>query len=153
MDDIDRIMAVMEAAFDPAFGEAWNRGQVENALLLGNCYYHLITPEGKEAQTGDTVAGFALLRQVLDEAELLLFAIAPDWRRRGLGDILLQKTTFRAKERGICTILLEMRRNNPAEFLYRKHSFRQIGVRPKYYRAIDGSRIDAITFERKLDAE
>jgi ribosomal-protein-alanine N-acetyltransferase len=152
MDDIDRIMAVMEAAFDPAFGEAWNRGQVENALLLGNCYYHLITPDGRAAQAGDMVAGFALLRQVLDEAELLLFAIAPSWRRRGLGDILLQETIMQARTKGVSTLFLEMRRNNPAEFLYRKHSFDQIGVRPKYYRAIDGSRIDAITFQRQLEA-
>ncbi|MEO0057507.1 MAG: hypothetical protein RIT17_960, partial [Pseudomonadota bacterium] len=31
---IDRIMAVMEAAFDPAYGEAWNRRQVADALSM-----------------------------------------------------------------------------------------------------------------------
>ena len=33
-DDIDRLMAIMQAAFDPAYGEAWTRRQVEDALLL-----------------------------------------------------------------------------------------------------------------------
>jgi len=32
-DDVDRIMAVMHAAFPPDFGEAWTRRQVEDAQL------------------------------------------------------------------------------------------------------------------------
>ena len=51
-DDIDRIMAVMVAAFDPAFGEAWNRRQVEDALLLGNCHYLLIAENGEAPAAG-----------------------------------------------------------------------------------------------------
>ena len=31
--DIDRIMEVMALAFDPAFGEAWTRRQVVDALM------------------------------------------------------------------------------------------------------------------------
>ena len=38
LDDLDRLRAVMTAAFDPAFGEAWTRRQVEDALLIGNCH-------------------------------------------------------------------------------------------------------------------
>ena len=30
-DDLDRLMAVMNTAFDPTFGEAWTRRQVEDA--------------------------------------------------------------------------------------------------------------------------
>ena len=40
-DDLDRIMAVMEAAFDPAFGEAWTRRQVGDARVLPNTHYLL----------------------------------------------------------------------------------------------------------------
>lgn len=35
MDDIDRIMSVMDAAFPAEFGEAWNRRQVTDALVVG----------------------------------------------------------------------------------------------------------------------
>ena len=31
-DDIDRIMAIMAAAFDPHYGEAWTRRQVEEMV-------------------------------------------------------------------------------------------------------------------------
>ena len=41
-------MAVMNAAFDPAFGEAWNRRQVEDALLLGQSHYALLAAHGEE---------------------------------------------------------------------------------------------------------
>ena len=33
-DDLDRIMAVMDAAFDPAWAEAWTRRQVGDSLAL-----------------------------------------------------------------------------------------------------------------------
>ena len=45
-DPLDAIMAVMESAFDPAYGEAWNRRQVSDALLLGTCRHMLIDPDG-----------------------------------------------------------------------------------------------------------
>ena len=51
-DDIDRIMDVMMAAFDPAYGEAWNRRQVEDALALGNCRYGLVDSDGQQPQPG-----------------------------------------------------------------------------------------------------
>jgi len=144
-DDIDRIMSVMSAAFDPAYGEAWNRTQVENALLLGHCHYHLIGPDGL-APDQDEATGFALLRRVLDESELLLFAVSPAWRGRGLGARLLTTILCDARESGVQRVLLEMRKGNSAEQLYIAHGFVPIGIRPKYYRAANGERIDAISF-------
>jgi [ribosomal protein S18]-alanine N-acetyltransferase len=47
LDDIDQIMRVMGCAFDPAFGEAWNRRQVEDSLVMGNCHYILIGCDGR----------------------------------------------------------------------------------------------------------
>ncbi len=145
-DDLDRIMAVMNTAFDPAFGEAWTRAQVEGALLMGNCHYQLIAADGNRPMDGETAAGFALLRTVLEEEELLLFAIDPRWRRQGLGTKLLQWIDSDARSRGIRRILLEMRHGNSAESLYKAHGFDRIGLRPNYYRLRDGACIDAITF-------
>jgi ribosomal-protein-alanine N-acetyltransferase len=145
-DDVDRIMEVMDAAFDPFWGEAWNRMQIEGALAVGNTHYWLIAPDGAHPKEGEEAAGFALVRQVFDEAELLLFAIAPRWRRRGLGATLLSRTIADMKRSGVIKVMLEMRRGNPAEYLYRAAGFAPIGVRPKYYRCSDGNRIDAVTF-------
>lgn len=151
-DDLDRIMAVMDAAFDPAFGEAWTRRQVEDALLLGGCRYLLIAPDGQTPGEGGDAAGFALLRALLDEEELLLFAVDPRWRRRGLGARLLTTALASARDNGIARMLLEMRQGNPAQNLYGQHGFVQIGSRPRYYRAADGQRLDAITFACLLEA-
>ncbi len=151
LDDVDRIMAVMQAAFDPAFGEAWNRRQVEDALLLGNCHYLLADAAGQEPAAESPVAGFSLSRKGYDEEELLLFAIAPQFRRRGAGAALLSRFAEAAKARGAKRLLLEMRRGNPAEFLYRAHGFEQIGCRPNYYRPPSGAQIDAITFACSCD--
>lgn len=146
IDDIDRIMAVMTTAFDPAWGEAWNRRQVEDALVIGNCHYLLAWPGGFSTDGNEPPAGFCLSRTGFEEEELLLFAVAPEYRGRGIGRIMLERFAAEARARGARRLLLEMRRGNPAERLYLRFGFVPIGERPNYYRAADGSRIDAITF-------
>ncbi len=150
-DDIDRIMSVMECAFPPEYGEAWNRRQVSDALVVGNCRYGLIGPDGNHnLQPGTVTAGFFLGRSILDEEELLLFAIAPQYRRQGLANQLLTRFIEQSRAHGMARIFLEMRRDNPAGSLYAAHGFREIGVRPAYYRTSAGNRIDAISQELVL---
>jgi len=152
LDDVDRIMDIMAVAFPVEFGEAWNRRQVSDALLLAGTHHALIAPDGSTAVEPDgEAAGFYLSRGLFDEEELLLFAIAPRWRRRGLGHALLAQFVQNARQRGKKRLFLEMRRNNPAGILYATHGFRPIGIRPRYYRASNGDRIDAITQELVLD--
>lgn len=149
-DDLDRIMAVMAASFDPLYREAWTRRQVEDALVLGNCQYILVDEGGNTPADGAPAAGFSLLRTSLDEEELLLFAVDPAYRRRGLGLAMLRSMAQRAAARGIVRVVLEMRRGNPAESLYRKFGFQVVGERPEYYRTTTGDRLDAITFAREI---
>ncbi len=149
---VDRIMAVMEAAFDPAYGEAWNRRQVADALAMPGT--HALVVDATGAQIGSEAtgiaapdpAGFVLTRHVLDEEELLLIAVVPDARRRGVGAALIGQLVASARTRGTTRIFLEMRRGNPAVHLYRKFGFEPIGERRNYYRMANGERIDAITF-------
>ena len=150
IDDVDRIMAVMAAAFDPEYGEAWNRNQVESALLAGNCQVILIGPDGAPPTEGAPAAGFALSRAIAGEEELLLFAVAPKHRQRGLGAKMLARLFEDARRRKITDIHLEMRRGNPAEGLYRAHGFVIVGKRPNYYRTLSGNRLDAITFRCRM---
>ena len=150
-DDLDRIMAVMVRAFDPQYGEAWTRKQVSDAMLFGHCRYGLIADNGSEPDDpAQSVAGFFLARRVIDEEELLLFAIDPGHRRRGLGHLLLARMLDEARAAGMVRVFLEMRRDNPADALYAAHGFRAIGLRRGYYRSPDGSRIDAISQELVL---
>jgi len=152
LDDVDRIMEVMAAAFPAEYGEAWNRRQVSDALLLAGTHHVLIAPDGTSPPPShEPTAGFSLSRGLFDEEELLLFAISPAWRRRGLGHMLLEQFITDARNRGKKRLFLEMRRNNPAGILYASHGFRPIGIRPRYYRALNGERIDAITQELVIE--
>jgi len=149
-DDIDKIMAIMADAFDPAYGEAWTRGQVESALLMPGCEYCLIGADGQTPGDEGPAIGFAMLRHVLDEAELLLFAVSRPYRKQGIGSRLLRDVLIGARARGTTRMVLEMRQGNPAAHLYRAHGFTQIGSRPKYYKQPSGERIDAITMAADL---
>ena len=145
-DDIDRIMAIMQTAFDPAFGEAWSRRQVEDALLIGSCHYLLTDVAQSPSDEHPATVGFCLSRHGFGEEELLLFAVAPEYRGKGLGRRMLARFAADASARGAQRLLLEMRQGNPAESLYRHFGFAAVGKRRDYYRAPDGSRLDAITF-------
>lgn len=150
-DALDRIMAVMECAFPPEYGEAWNRRQVGDALVLPATAWGFVGPEGEiGADPQGEAAGFFLSRTILDEVELLLFAVAPQWRGRGLGDRLLTRFITDARAGGARRVFLEMRRNNPAASLYARHGFTPVGIRPRYYRTANGERLDAISQELVL---
>jgi ribosomal-protein-alanine N-acetyltransferase len=136
--DLDEVMATMDEAFDPAFGEAWTRSQCAGIMGLGNVWLLL-------ARHGGAAAGFALARVVLDEAELLLLAVQPAQRRSGIGRALLAAVSNQARGRGATRLHLEMRDGNPAAHLYQGAGFAEIGRRRRYYRGNGGSSLDAIT--------
>ncbi len=145
-DDLDRLMEVMEAAFDRKWGEAWSRRQVSDSLLLPSTYYRLIGADDRLPADTQPAAGFTLSRHISGEEELLLIAVKPEYRGHGLGKSLLEDLAERARSRGAERLFLEMRSNNPAESLYRSFGFLPIGRRKEYYSLGDGSKIDAITF-------
>ncbi len=149
-DALDAIMAVMEGAFDPRFGEAWTRRQVADSLTLRNVFFTLIDPAGAQDVDPDRVTGFALTRQVLDEEEILLIAVLPQHRGKGVGKQLLQEVIDRARNRSVTRVFLEMRDGNPAEHLYRRFGFEKIGHRAGYYRGAVGGPLDAITFAKDI---
>ena len=145
-DDLDRIMAVMEAAFDPSFGEAWTRRQVSDALVMPNTHYLLAGQDGEPPREGEAAAGFTLSRGAADEEELLLIAVDPRHRRKGIGDGLLTRFIADARARGATRLFLEMRAGNSAESLYRRRGFERVGLRRNYYVRGPSGPKDAITF-------
>ena len=150
VDDLDHMMAVMETAFDPHWGEAWNRKQLSDTLLLPTTHYTIVSASGSAPANGDAAKGFALTRSAPGEEELLLIGVSPDARGRGLGSQLLSHCIAEARDRRADRLFLEMRDGNEAVALYGAHGFEPIGRRKAYYRASDGTRIDAITFARQL---
>lgn len=148
IDDIDRIMAVMEAAFDPFYGEAWTRRQIEDALTIPGTHFLLAGADGHAPAESAPAVGFTLSRGAADEEELLLIAVAPPHRGKGVGDALLSRFIAEAHARGVTRLFLEMREGNAAETLYRRHGFENVGRRSNYYRRGGDAPLDAITFAR-----
>ena len=144
-DDLDAVMEVMDSAFGNRFGEAWTRSQCAGILPMAGVSL-MLARDGEE----DRAAGFSLVRNVADEAELLLLAVAPDRRRRGIGSRLLEDFIARARAFGARRVHLEVRAGNPAIEMYRGAGFAEVGRRHNYYRGGDGQQFDALTFGLEL---
>lgn len=143
-DDLDSVMQVMTAAFSDRYGEAWTRSQCAGILPMTGVKLML-------ALDGRDVIGFSLHRMIVDDAELLLLAVAPDAQGRGTGRQLLDHFIDVAKKKGAARIHLEVRDGNPAIGLYEAAGFAQSNRRRNYYRGRDGGRFDALTFVLSSD--
>ena len=141
--DIDAVEALMKGAFDPRYGEAWTRGQCLGVIAMPGVRLTLALVDGMPT-------GFALVRAVADEAELLLLAVAPDHRRRGVGAALLRAVTADCTGSGIVSFHLEVRANNDAVRLYLANGFAKVGERRGYYRGKTGQAFDAHTYRKAL---
>jgi ribosomal-protein-alanine N-acetyltransferase len=132
-------MDVMARAFDPVFGEAWTMPQLAGVMMMPGTWLTI-------ARLDAAPLGFALVRSVLDECELLLLAVDPIWRGRGIGETLLRHSLRTARQRGITSMNLEVRSTNKAVKLYEKTGFEYVHRRPGYYRGNDGQLHDALSF-------
>lgn len=142
---VEAFMAVMHAAFDPFYGEAWSAAQLGATLAMPGCW-------GRLALVGGVAAGFTLCRAAGPEVELLLIAVNPQARRQGIGQRLLLRSQEDALARNASVMFLEVREDNHgARSLYERAGFLQVGRRPDYYLVKDGSRRAAITMRSGLE--
>lgn len=136
--DIDAVLAIEQAV--QAF--PWTRGNFLDALAAGY--------EGWLMVEDQRVIGFAVVMHAVDEAHLLVIAIAPTHQRCGRGRKLLEFVAARVRAAGMARLLLEVRPSNlPALAFYRSAGFVEIGRRRGYYPAKEG-REDAIVMVRTL---
>lgn len=80
------------------------------------------------------IVGFACLWSIVEEAHITLLAIHPDYRRQGLGQLLLLTLLQEAIARKLEWVTLEVNsKNSDAISLYEKFGFQVIGTRKGYY--------------------
>lgn len=139
--DLADVMTIMNAAFEPQYGEAWTRSQCAGILPMSGVSLMLAHDNGH-----DRPIGFSLFRTIAGESELLLLAVAPNDQRRGIGRLLLEQFVDFARASGAARVHLEVRDGNPAVQMYRSAGFAPAGRRPNYYRGNDGRQFDALTF-------
>jgi len=80
------------------------------------------------------VVGYAGLWLMVDEAHITTIAVHPKYRGQGLGELLLLRMIETAEEVGARWLTLEVRKSNTvAQALYHKYTFKEMGVRRRYY--------------------
>ena len=97
------------------------------------------------------IAGFAMLRHLGEEVELITIAVDKKWRNKGVG-LMLMRALFEALLRSPAKrMLLEVADDNtPALKLYGKLGFKKVGERKGYYPRPDGTPATAIVMARDL---
>ena len=111
---------------------------------LNNDYYCLIQEVDQE------ISGFAIQVISLEEAHILNIGVRKKFRKKGLGQDLLNQIILASKEMGSKKVSLEVRKSNKAAIeLYGKSGFQKVCFRKNYYMLPDG-REDAIVMEKKL---
>lgn len=117
------------------------------AQLEKRCFYdpwsiHSISSELENelslwivAMDGETLAGYVGSQTVLGWADMMNLAVAPEYRRMGIGEELVNQLIHRLKANQVTCLTLEVRVSNlPASSLYEKMGFAEVGRRPNYYR-------------------
>jgi [ribosomal protein S18]-alanine N-acetyltransferase len=80
------------------------------------------------------IVGFLVARPLVQETEILNFAVHSEARRRGIGTTLLKEALEWSRSVGAGKVILEVRASNDGALkFYERRGFRSIGRRAKYY--------------------
>jgi len=122
-EDLDRVMCIENESFP----HPWTRPMFEHDLSRGDRVWIV-------AQVDDALCGYAGALWHADEAHVMNIAVAPEFRSKGVGTILLSTLLSEMVRRGVHRATLEVREHNSAALaLYESAGFRAVGARPGYY--------------------
>lgn len=124
LSDLEKIEDILTTDFD----DFWNKEILEEELSSSSSKYIV-------AKSDDEIIGFAGLKIVLDEADIMNIVTKKNYRRQGIGCLLLKNLITISKSLNAKSITLEVNENNSnAINLYTKFNFQKIGVRKNYYK-------------------
>ena len=110
------------------FSVPWTRDQL--AAQMSDSMYIFLAAEDESGRA----VGYVGLMYVLDEGYISNVAVSPSRRREGIADMLLTELYARAKAKKLSFLTLEVRESNaPAQSLYKKHGYTEVGMRKGYY--------------------
>jgi len=140
--DLDEIVAIENVSFP----SPWSRRIFEREIEATNSYKRVIRFSG-------SVVAYIVTWTIYDEVHILNIAVHPDFRKIGLGEMLLRDCLGFSYERGLKLAVLEVRTsNNSAIKLYEKIGFKTLRVRKKYY-SDTGEDAYVMMYELKLESE
>lgn len=127
VDDIDAVLAIEQDSFTMP----WTASMFRSELLNERTSRLLVA---RNAAEPGPIIGYLAYRLVLDEMHIILLAVSPAWRQRGVAKQMLRAAMDQAREAGCVRATLEVRvSNTPAQQLYYGLTFAPVGTRPKYY--------------------
>lgn len=128
-----------------SFYRGWPAEEFATFLADRNCPVYVACDKNRR------IAGFALIRTVLDEAELLTIAVDPRWRGKKLGRALMDAVFADLMLSPVRRMFLEVEEQNHAAIrLYRRLGFATLSSRKGYYAKPDGSAATALVMARDL---
>ena len=111
------------------FTDPWNEDSVASELINPLSLW-------LAAVDAEQVVGYVGSQSVMGEADMMNIAVHPDYRRQGIAEALVQELVARLRDKEVYCLLLEVRASNaPAQALYEKLGFTQVGRRKNYYRS------------------
>jgi ribosomal-protein-alanine N-acetyltransferase len=138
--DLDHVLTIE----NDVYPYPWTRGNFLDSLYNGYETWVLREPSG-------ALVGYFLLMLAVDEAHLLNISVRRDLHGQGIGRLQLDKASTLARERGMRSILLEVRPSNEGALAaYERYGFAEIGRRKGYYPANGNAREDAIVMRYAL---
>jgi ribosomal-protein-alanine N-acetyltransferase len=125
--DLEAVIALEKECFS----EPWPRSMFESELGRSDRHYAVAVVAGR-------IAGYGGLMVAGSDGHIMTLAVAPAARRRGHATRLLLELIEAAKSAGVEHLTLEVRESNiGARRLYESFGFREVGLRPGYYRNED----------------
>ena len=111
-----------------------NEGQPQRRGLLASLLPSLFGPPPTPQPSPYPIVGYGGLWLSVDEVHVTAIAVAPEYRGRGIGELVLNGLVDQAIALNADMLTLEVRVSNlVAQQLYLKYGFRPAGTRPRYY--------------------
>jgi [ribosomal protein S18]-alanine N-acetyltransferase len=130
-----------------SFARGWSDGEFAQLLARDGTFCKVARPVGKKS-----VAGFILYTLIVGEGEILTVATAPNWRRYGIGEMLVKAALSHLSAERAAAMFLEVGENNGGALaLYRKHGFKEVGKRQNYYAVAKGPQTGATALVMRRD--
>jgi ribosomal-protein-alanine N-acetyltransferase len=144
------LAGVHAAAFAGA-GWPWSGPEIFALLNEPEVAVRLAHRQGAKPGGAIALAGFALYRTAVGEAEVLTLPVLPGARRSGIGAGLLAACEDGARAAGAARLFLEVAAGNLAvRTLYDRAGYRECGQREDYYQRPDAPSDDAVVMEKAL---
>jgi len=126
---------------------SWTEARVQHFISGSDSSVVVARRQGRRRGDARRLAAFSIMHFGDEVAHLNLLAVAPEFRRHGLGRQLMEWLTLTAVEAGVFRINLELRlQNEPARAFYEQLGFAELGVVQGYYQGREA----ALRMSRRL---